>query len=232
MTLYTSIAKYYDEIFPLRQDKIDFIMSYITSKNHKSKILDVGCGTGSLAIELSDRGINVIGLDLDKEMIQIAENNSIEKQTPLSFKVMDMLDISQNFSSDYFDIILCLGNTISHLSREDKSKFIDSCHVLLKKNGFLIIQILDYDNKEIVFPVIETDNIKFTRTYITKENYLFFTTSLFDKNTNKTIENQTIHYPITQIDLNPLLIRFNVTSFSGFRKEKSGNSTLFVAQKR
>src|SRR2546421_3509407 len=35
-------------------------------------VLDGGCGTGRVAIELSRRGVEVVGVDLDRDMIELA----------------------------------------------------------------------------------------------------------------------------------------------------------------
>ena len=42
------------------------------------RILDIGCGDGTLAQEIEKRGAKVLGVDLSKEMVQKAKENGIE----------------------------------------------------------------------------------------------------------------------------------------------------------
>jgi SAM-dependent methyltransferase len=52
----------------------DFVESY-----HPKNVLDAGCGTGRVAIELARRGLAVVGVDLDPRMLGTAR-----KRRPIS----------------------------------------------------------------------------------------------------------------------------------------------------
>src|SRR5262245_2357703 len=41
-------------------------------------VLDAGCGTGRVAVELARRGIDVVGVDLDGDMIAVARTKAPE----------------------------------------------------------------------------------------------------------------------------------------------------------
>src|SRR5262245_63462530 len=53
-----------------------------------SSVLDAGCGTGRVAIELARRGIEVVGVDLDEPMLAAAR----EKAPDLEWHLADLLD--------------------------------------------------------------------------------------------------------------------------------------------
>ncbi len=42
------------------------------------KILDIGCGDGTLAVEIEHRGAKVIGIDMSAEMVEACRDNGIE----------------------------------------------------------------------------------------------------------------------------------------------------------
>jgi 2-isopropylmalate synthase len=42
------------------------------------KILDIGCGDGTLAVEIEHRGAKVIGIDTSTEMVEACRNNGVE----------------------------------------------------------------------------------------------------------------------------------------------------------
>ena len=55
------------------------------------KILDLGCGRGRHSITLAERGYNVLGMDLSKEVISKAAQIAAKKNLPnLRFQVGDM----------------------------------------------------------------------------------------------------------------------------------------------
>ena len=60
------------------------------------RVLDAGCGTGRLAIELDRRGIEVVGVDLDQRMLDVART----KAPHLRWILGDLLDVTVESSSD------------------------------------------------------------------------------------------------------------------------------------
>ena len=104
-------------------------------KPNARKILDIGCGTGLHAIELSKKNYNVTGVDTSKEMIEIALKNSED----LNF----FLDLDQSFNSnEKFDAIISLFHVTSYQTDEVKlTDFFNLASRNLKPGG---IFILDY----------------------------------------------------------------------------------------
>src|SRR5271165_1492748 len=52
-------------------------------------VLDAGCGTGRVAIELSRRGLEVVGVDLDLAMLAVAR----EKEPVIDWVHSDLVDV-------------------------------------------------------------------------------------------------------------------------------------------
>jgi len=53
---------------------------------HRSPVLDAGCGTGRLAIELARRGLDVVGVDLDEDLLAVAR----QKEPELAWVTADL----------------------------------------------------------------------------------------------------------------------------------------------
>lgn len=80
--------------------EVDFVQRY-----EPSSVLDAGCGTGRVAIELAARGVEVVGTDLDGSMLATAQ----EKAPELTWVQSDLavLDLGRTFET-----VVMAGNII------------------------------------------------------------------------------------------------------------------------
>lgn len=99
------------------------------------KILDVGCGTGSLLAEINKKrkGLRLYGVDLSPNMIHIAETKMAHFEN-VTFLAGN--GSSLPFESDYFDIVIC-SNSLHHHPVPNKS--LAEMARVLKRKGQLII---------------------------------------------------------------------------------------------
>ena len=107
------------------------------------KVLELGCGTGRIALPLAELGFEVIGLDNQPEMLQKAEER--RRQAPseirerLQFFDGDMRTWS---SSRDFDLILIPASSITHVhSLEDQLAVWNTCHDNLRPGGRLLVDV-------------------------------------------------------------------------------------------
>ena len=85
----------------------DFIEQEI-GFNKLIKILDVGCGTGRHAIELSTRGYNVTGIDLSDSQLARARGKAEKQGLKIDFLRYDARNLP--FMNEYeLVIMLCEG---------------------------------------------------------------------------------------------------------------------------
>ena len=195
MSFYQQIAPYYHHIFKINVLQIDFIKSKIPEK--EAKLLDVGCGIGTLSFELINYYSNILGIDMDAEMINAALNKN--KSKSVQFQQLSMLDLKGFIDKNSLDGIICFGNTVVHLnSLNEIADFLQQAKTALKVGGKLLLQIVNYDKiiaKNIQqLPLIDNDEIIFERTYNYKasENKIDFNTRLKVKSTKQIIENRII----------------------------------------
>lgn len=100
---------------------------------HKKKVLEVGCAEGGLLEVLQDIGMNVTGLELSDERVEIAK----EKNSKLNILVGDITDIDlQKKLNDKFDVII-MREVVEHLP--DKYTAFQNLDDLLTANGYLFI---------------------------------------------------------------------------------------------
>jgi len=223
MVFYSQIAEYYHYIFPLSQGQISFILIR-SPQSEEMNLLEVGCGIGELSMELSKYFQKVSGIDLDETMIQKAKDQSQDHFPHLTFNVLNMLHLDQLYEPSTLDRIVCFGNTLVHLLKdEDILRFFEQCRKVLYENGRLMLQILNYDQildhqiKQL--PIIENDIIRFERTYDfdSDQNLIEFHTKLLIKNTNSSYTNAIPLRPIRKNKMEELLSQagFKRTMFFG-----------------
>ncbi|MBT3243390.1 MAG: class I SAM-dependent methyltransferase [Bacteroidetes bacterium] len=267
MNFYTSIAELYDEIFPYKPVQKRFVEGVMGKgpgsdvrgpgsrglglglDTRESSLLDVGCGTGSLVLNLSDLLDTVIGIDPDKEMLQLANLKAMKYKADRRDELEDlgkwvfvqkgMLDLTNEFVSDSFNSVICFGNTLVHLSTIDEVKeFIRQAFEILKPGGYLMIQIINYDRiidqKLRGLPTIENENQKFERIYQYNPNpeVIRFQTKLTVKESGEIIENDIPLLAVRPGQLKKILKSagfINIQEYGNFKGEGfGGDSQAFI----
>lgn len=149
-----------DSLNSLILDK--FLLNYLSGRNN-NKILDIGCGIGSLSIPLAENGNNVTAIDISHEMISSLQKN-ITPNLRSRIKIVngDFLDITLKSK---FDIILC-NLILDHIN--NPILFLRKCNDNLKKNGKLII-VLPHPFKDSGYwvknEIVSRDEVFFVKNY-------------------------------------------------------------------
>lgn len=231
---YTSIAPYYQHIFPFNSAQIEFLKHVLPYNG--ARVLDVGCATGELALALTHFGFPTWAFDFDRQMVQMALRSKSEEDMFPVFEQLDMRMIGEHFPELYFDTVICLGNTLVHLlSAEDVQTFVDASFKVLASEGKLAIQILNYDyilDQQIEsLPLIDNEEIRFERNYefADDSNLLSFNTKLTIKSTGQEIKNTTQLLPIRKNELQEHLQKAGFTQieyFGNFKAEPLAESSL------
>lgn len=217
---YTAIADFYSGIFPYKPQQLSFVVQNMGSLNGKS-LLDIGCATGELSYRLAQQGANVIGMDLNDDLLHRAQ----EKEVPahLSFRTGNMLFLKDYFVPGQFDGLVCFGNTLVHLnSLAEVGQTLKAMRDVLKSGAPLLLQILNYDyilqNHVSELPVIENDAIIFKRFYDFEEKtdstYVKFNTQLEIKSTGLVLNNSTPLLALQSETLKMLLHQSGFTNIS------------------
>jgi SAM-dependent methyltransferase len=98
----------------------------------RSRILDVPCGHGRIAVELAARGHAVTGIDLAAEEIARARQTARERDVTVDLRVGDMrFDVP----ADAFDATLCFGHSFGYFDDETNAAFLRAAHDSLRPGG-------------------------------------------------------------------------------------------------
>ena len=100
------------------------------------QVLDVGCGTGSLAVALKMSAGSVHGIDASQEMIEVARRNASKAGVEVSFQVG--LGEAIPFPDGTFDLVVS-QLAIHHLPDDLKQSAFREMHRVLKSGGRCLI---------------------------------------------------------------------------------------------
>jgi len=109
---FTEIAKYYDDLMagvPYRL-WVEYLTDLLERVDFKPRtILDAACGTGNVSEILSDRGYEVVGVDIAPGMIEAAR----AKHSRVEYLVSDMaeLDLGRKF-----DLAISLFDSLNYIT--------------------------------------------------------------------------------------------------------------------
>ena len=126
------------------KNSVDLFCKYAVSK--KIKILDAGCGTGLVAIELIKKNFsNIIGVDFSTSMLELVPKNL--------YKFLDIVDLNKSldFKNKSFDAVICVGTfTYGHVRANALNEFTR----IVKKKGLICFTVNEgiykkykFDNK-------------------------------------------------------------------------------------
>jgi len=106
------------------------------------KIIDIGCGTGRHAIELTKRGYNVTGVDLSEDQIKRAKEKAQEAGVTIDFQTQDARNLP--FKEEFaLAIMLCEGGFSLMETDEMNFAILKNATEALKDSGKLIFTTLN-----------------------------------------------------------------------------------------
>lgn len=113
------------------------------------RVLDAACGTGKHAIALATLGYHTAGADLSAGMVEHARRNAQAAGVNVDFVVTGFGDLARTFRGTGlfpFDALLCLGNSLPHLtSPQHLAASLGDFASCLHPGGLLIIQNRNFD---------------------------------------------------------------------------------------
>jgi SAM-dependent methyltransferase len=102
-----------------------------------SRVLDAGCGPGRVGAELAARGHQVVGVDVDPELIAAAD----EDHPGPSWLVGDLaeLDLPARGHAEPFDAAVVAGNVMTFLAPGSEQTVLARLHAHLRRDGVAVI---------------------------------------------------------------------------------------------
>lgn len=129
---YNGIAELYQDAYA-EADEYD--LKYVEQFSNRlsgRRVIDLGCGTGTIAGYLTRLGFDVLGIDYSENMLTIARNNYPKNQ----FKNMSILDLPSDLGK--FDGIV-LSYVANHFTHKMLNALKPILNSLLSEKGIIFI---------------------------------------------------------------------------------------------
>ena len=120
----------------------------ILKEKGAATVLDIASGTGYHSVTLNMNGFDVTGSDGSANMITKAKENAERfGQNDMRLEVAEWTSLSNTFTNDKFDAIVCLGNAFTHLFNDTERRVaLNEIYGLLSPGGVAIIDHRNYDS--------------------------------------------------------------------------------------
>jgi SAM-dependent methyltransferase len=102
------------------------------------RVLDAGCGTGRVALELARRGHRVVGVDLDQSMLEQARAASAGAGLDVRWVHGDLLDLGRLVEGQAFDLVAAPGNVLVYLTPGTEPEVVAALAAALRPGGLLV----------------------------------------------------------------------------------------------
>ena len=127
-----------DSLETAQNNKIEHIIKKLNLKSNQ-KILDIGSGWGTLAIEIAQKTqCEVLGITLSKNQLEYSNKKvkELNLENQVQFKLLDYRELDEKF-----DRIVSVG-MFEHVGRKFYKKYFNKISKLLNKDGIALIHTI------------------------------------------------------------------------------------------
>lgn len=175
---------------PSQREDLDAIRRYLKPGD---VVLELACGTGTLAIELASRVREIHAIDISSRMLAIASGKAAERKLE-NIRFIHATIFDEALSSETYDVVMAFNilhlveNTPQVLHRIHKllkpgSVFISSTPCLGEKKSFVrsfLLSLFLLSGKIGLIPPVNIFTVDDLRNMITSSNFNTVETNIFD----------------------------------------------------
>ncbi len=119
------------------------------------RVIDIGCGGGILCESMSECGATVIGIDMGKAPLSVAQLHAMESDYDIDYQKITAEEMASNHAGE-FDIVTCM-ELLEHVP--DPSSVINACMQLVKPGGSVYFSTINRNPKSFLFAIVGAEYI-------------------------------------------------------------------------
>lgn len=140
---YSALHRVYDYLMQNVDYKkwTEYIVELIKSSGENPKnILELGCGSGNITVELLERGYEVVGIDISPEMLEIAREKTFDFGNKIILIQQDLNEI--DFEVYEIDTVIATNDTFNYITDKNKlQSLFEYLYKRIKKGGQFVFDI-------------------------------------------------------------------------------------------
>ncbi len=143
MNVFHEYARYYDSLYGDKdyEGECRFIRKVFEhyASNPIKSVLDLGCGTGSHAIALSEKGYQVTGVDRSEKMLRVAQDKAQKRNRSIRLLQSDIQFLDTGAT---YDAVIAMFNVLGYLTtNQEIDNTMKSVHKHLNPGGLFIADV-------------------------------------------------------------------------------------------
>ncbi len=141
---YAFVAEFYDHVIPYR-NRADISFYLEAAEETGGPVLELGCGTGRVLIELARSGIPIVGIDLSHHMVRVCRERLQEEPKAVQSRAHVFEADMRDFNLDQtFNLITTPFRSFQHLlTVEEQISCLECANRHLVEGGRLILDIFN-----------------------------------------------------------------------------------------
>ncbi|MBN1813973.1 MAG: class I SAM-dependent methyltransferase, partial [Anaerolineae bacterium] len=105
------------------------------------RVVDLGCGAGSITMFLEEQGAQITGIDLAPGLIALAREEAVKRGAKADFIQANVLNYP--LGGGTYDLAVCFGNPLTDFPHRCFPRFRDAVFDALKPGGHFILEYID-----------------------------------------------------------------------------------------
>lgn len=125
----------------IHQRELERVLRHVEDLREGSRVLEVGCGTGRVLVELADRGLELEGTDASPEMLAELRGKAASLGLNIPLVVADAGDLPSK--DDWYDFVYCVRLLNQTASHDHALQIIREMVRVTKPGGRILVEFLN-----------------------------------------------------------------------------------------
>lgn len=145
-------SKALHELNPLR---LGYVERLAGAGRERKRVLDVGCGGGILAEAMARAGARVLGIDLTRAVLDVAELHALEAKIDVSYRAVAAEELALEQPAA-FDVVTCM-EMLEHVP--DPAATIAALAALVSPGGDIVVSTLNRTPRAFAVAIVGAEYI-------------------------------------------------------------------------